>query len=394
MGTTTLGRFDTEAQRRGAEGLRIALCACLLCASASLCRAAGAAAAPTPDDGFLKGGDVSLLAKIEALGGVYRDNARAADALAIFKARGCNCMRLRIFHSPNGRGPVVNDLAYTRKLARRIKAAGLKLLLDFHYSDTWADPGHQTKPAAWQHLPFDQLKGRVFEYTRDVIAALNKDGALPDVVQIGNEIRPGMLWPDGRVGGKFDTDAQWSQLAGLVGAGLRGVKAAAGPKRVRTMIHIDSGGSRGATRWFFDNLLARKVDFDMIGLSYYPWWHGSMDALRGNLAATSQRYKKDIVVVETAFPWAAKRFGRGKFVDKQGRLAAAHPQTPAGQRAFLAELIRTVRRTPGGRGKGVLWWAPEWLAVEGMPHHRQKLALFDERGRALPAMSAFAEAPR
>lgn len=356
--------------------------------------AVAAAGAARAKHDFLKGGDVSLLAKIEDLGGLYRQNGKPKDALAIFKGHGANCMRLRIFHQPNKKGPVLNNLDYTLSLARRIKAAGLKLLLNFHYSDTWADPGHQRKPAAWRDLPPERLEAAVFTYSRDVIGSLRKAEALPDIVQIGNEITPGMLWDDGRVGGRFDTPRQWQQLATLIRAGIRGVKAPLGAgERVRIMIHIDKGGNTNATRWFFDNLTAQGVRFDVIGLSYYPWWHGSLDDLRGNLAATAKRYRKEIVVVETGFPWTTQRFDEGSNVlgGDPERLKAPYPQTPAGQKAFLTELIRIVRRTPDGLGKGVIYWAPEWIAVEGLKSAWENIALFDQRGNVLPAMAAFRE---
>ncbi len=359
----------------------------------------GAAAVAAPgaaraQHDFLKGGDVSLLAKIERLGGVYRDGGRPKDALAIFKDHGANCMRLRLFHRPNGKGPVVNDLDYTVALGRRIKDARLKLLLNFHYSDTWADPSHQTKPAAWRDLPFDRLEAAVFAYSREAIAAFKKAGALPDIVQVGNEIAPGMLWDDGRVGGKSDTPEQWRRFGALLLAGVRGVKAPMGAdERVRIMLHIHPGGSAKATRWFFDGVLAQGVPFDLIGLSYYPWSHESPADLGDNLAATAKRFRKEIVVVETGFPWTTERFDRGGnvFGGEAERLKAPYPQTPAGQKAFLAELIRIVRHTPDGLGKGVIYWAPEWIAVEGLRSSWENIALFDQRGNVLPAMAAFRE---
>jgi len=343
---------------------------------------------------LLKGGDVSLLAKIEDLGGVYRDGGKAEDALAILKRHGAGAMRLRLFHTPDGKGPVCNDLPYTLKLARRIKAAGLALVLDLHYSDTWADPGHQAKPRAWKDLAPDRLEAAVFEYTRDVVAAHNRVGALPDVVQIGNEITPGMLWDTGRVGGKFETPAQWRQLAALLRSGVRGVREAAGPgDAVRTLIHIDRGGDEGATRWFFDHLAAEQVEFDLIGQSYYPWWHGSLDDLRANLAATARRYKKDIIVVETGYPWTTKNFDEAGnvFDGNPAKLKAPYPQTPEGQKAFLSQLLAIVRQTPDGRGKGVLWWAPEWIPTKNLPSPWENIALFDPEGNALPAIAALAE---
>jgi arabinogalactan endo-1,4-beta-galactosidase len=359
---------------------------------------AAQAGAPAKNDAgglpLLKGGDVSLLAKIEGLGGVFRDAGKPQDALAIFKRHGANAMRLRLFHTPDGKGPVCNDLPYTLKLARRIKAAGLALVLDLHYSDTWADPGHQSKPAAWKDLAPDRLEAAVFEYTRDVVAAHKREDALPDIVQIGNEITPGILWDTGRVGGKFESPGQWRQLAGLLRSGIRGVREAAGAADAcRTLIHIDRGGDEGGTRWFFDHLAAEQVEFDLIGQSYYPWWHGSLDDLRANLAATARRCKKDIIVVEAGYPWTTKNFDEAGsvFGGDPAKLKASYPQTAEGQKAFLSELLRIVRQTPDGRGKGVLWWAPEWIPVKGLRSPWENIALFDPEGNALPALAAMAE---
>ena len=355
--------------------------------------AGGPAAAERPGDTFYKGGDVSLLQKIEDLGGVYREGGKPKDPLAIFKGHGCNLMRLRLFHSPDGKGPVVNDLLYTCRLGQRIKAAGLALLLDIHYSDTWADPNHQSKPRAWHDLPPDRLEQEVFAYTRDAVAALRGRGALPDVIQVGNEITPGMLWDTGRVGGRFDTPAQWKQFGALVRSGLRGVRAAlAAGENVRTMIHIDRGGDAPATRWFLDHLAAQGVEFDLIGQSCYPWWHGSLDDLSGNLDTTARRYRKDIVVVETGFPWTTKGFDEGGnvFDGTPARMKTSYPPTPEGQKEFLAEVIRRVRQTPDGRGRGVVYWAPEWIAVKGLASAWENVALFDQDGNVLPAMAAFA----
>ena len=196
------------------------------------------------------------------------------------------------------------------------------------------------------------------------------------------------LWlrPEAAVGGKeFDTPEQWRRLAALLAAGRRGVEAALGEgESVEIMIHHANGGSVGGTRWFFDRLVEQKLEFDLIGLSYYPWWHGSLDDLRKNLAATAKRYGKDIVVVETAYFW------NGAWPkNHRPREVAPWPLTPAGQKAFLADVIRTVRQTPDGRGRGVLWWAPEALPVEGIGRHLSRRALFDERGNALPAIAVF-----
>ncbi len=322
-----------------------------------------------------------MLTRIEALGGVFREKGKPRDCLAILGDHGCNCYRLRLFVNPSGKGAVINNLPYTLALAKRIKRTGAKLLLNFHYSDTWADPGKQIKPAAWKDLDFDALVKRVETYTTSVIGEFKKQRALPDIVQVGNEITPGMLWPDGQLRRGEDQDKRWDRLAQLIKAGIRGVRKPLGPTdKVRIMVHIHCGGSRAGTKWFFDNLTQRDVQFDIIGLSYYPWWHGTIGDLKENLHATAKAYGKDIVVVETAYPYRdAKRYTTRKNM--------AWPISPAGQRAFLTDVIKTVRQTPGGRGAGVLWWYPESIPVKGLGvWNRGAMALFDSEGNVLPAL--------
>jgi arabinogalactan endo-1,4-beta-galactosidase len=332
---------------------------------------------------FVTGADISMLPEIEHLGGVFRENGARRDCLDIMEGHGCTCFRVRLFVNPDHRGGVVNDLPYTLALAGRIKAAGMTLLLDLHYSDTWADPGHQTKPAAWSGLDFPALERMVENYTEGVIIEFKKRGVLPDIVQIGNEVTSGMLWPDGRLGGSTDTTGEWDRFARLLKAGIRGVKAAVGTgETVRIMIHIDRGGDRRGTAWFFDHLARHGVPFDIIGLSYYPWWHGPLAALRGNLAATARAYRKDVMIVETAYPYRGEEWWK-----ERGNMA--WPISPDGQRAFLGELVRTVELTPDGCGAGVLYWYPESIPVEELePWEGGALALFDAKGNALPAIEA------
>lgn len=333
---------------------------------------------------FLTGADISMLGKIEGLGGVFRQEGRPRDAITLMRGSGCNCLRLRLFVAPNGREGVVNDLTYTLALARRIVASRAKLLLDFHYSDTWADPAHQHKPAAWASLDFPALEKKVEEYTASVIAEFKARGVLPDIVQVGNEVTPGMLWPDGRLGGDAagDPEAQWDRFTRLLNAGIRGVRQPlAKTDSVRIMLHIDKGGSWGATKWFFENIQKRNIPFDLIGQSYYPWWHGTLDDVRNNLRETAKTFGKDIIIVETAYPHRnADRWMREKNM--------AWPVSPEGQKQFLNDLIKAVRATPDGHGRGVLYWYPEALPVSGMHiWHGGATALFDAEGNALPGLT-------
>ena len=328
------------------------------------------------------GADISSLKRIEQAGGVFRANGQSQDAIAIMRGAGASVFRLRLFVNPNDSDVVVNDLAYTTALAVRVKASGAKLLLDIHYSDTWADPGHQATPAAWAALPIDSLLARVRSYTANVIATLKAAGARPDIVQVGNEIDAGMLWPLGQLTGTGDTTAEWNRFTSLLNAAIQGVRDSLGPSdTVRIMLHYSQGGNAGATQWFFDHVVSHGVGFDLIGLSYYPWWHGTLGALTANIEAMGPRYGKDIWVVETAYPWRAGGW-EGMAPSVQAMTWAISPD---GQRQFLDDVARTVPH-----GSGVLWWYPESIQVPGLfAWGGGSLALFDAGGNALPAMTIF-----
>ena len=359
----------------------------------SACSAFGTVA-PTPDpaeSALLLGGDISALARIEQGGGVFRDGDRAMSAISAMRAHGSTAFRLRLFVAPNGSEVQVNDLVYTIALARRVKAAGARLVLDLHYSDTWADPGNQVTPAAWQALDFAALETRVESYTAEVISQLKLAGVLPAIVQVGNEIDGGLLWPLGKMGWTgYQAPENNERFGRLLKAGVRGVRAATVPAdSVRVMLHYSQGASAGRTQWFFDIVAAQGVPYDLIGLSYYPWWHGGIDSLRANLNATALRYDKDIVVVETAYPWRTGWTAAGPSVD-----AMTWPLTAAGQAAFLRDVLGAVTATPNGHGAGVFWWYPEAIRTPGLAVWGDgALALFDDGGRILPAAKLFTELP-
>lgn len=240
------------------------------------------------------GADISFLQELEDKGIEFSHNGVKQDALLLLKEHGFNYIRLRIFNNPaadSGYSPNKGycDLQHTLAFAKRIKKAGLQLLLDFHYSDTWADPGKQFKPAAWKNLPFPILKDSLYNYTKQVITALKEQGTVPDMVQIGNEINHGMVWPDGNV-------SNFDGLSALFNAGREAVLSVA-PSTI-IMLHIALGGQNDESVFFIDNMLARNVQFDVIGQSYYPQWHGTLSDLKNNLHNLVARYNKDIIVVE------------------------------------------------------------------------------------------------
>ncbi len=253
----------------------------------------GPAVKSRPVDKML-GADISFLPQLEQRGVKFADDKGVRDALSILKDHGFNYIRLRIFNNPAGDsgyspGKGFCDLTHTLEMAKRVKAAGLQLLLDFHYSDTWADPGKQFKPAAWKGEDFPRLQQSVYTYTKEVMEALREQGTLPDMVQVGNEINHGMIWPEGSI-------RHPDSLAKLIYAGIRGLKAV--DPGCPVMLHIALGGQNDESHFFLDNMLERQVPFDVIGLSYYPKWHGSLADLKYNVDDLARQYGKDIVVVE------------------------------------------------------------------------------------------------
>ncbi len=240
------------------------------------------------------GADISFLPELEARGVKFADDKGQRDAIQILKDHGFNYIRLRIFNNPardSGYSPGKGfcDLTHTMQMAKRVKALGLHLLLDFHYSDTWADPGKQFKPAAWRGEGFSLLQQSVFDYTKMVMDSLKSQGTLPDMVQVGNEINHGMIWPEGSI-------RHPDSLAALVYAGIRGVKNV--DPECPVMLHIALGGQNDESHFFLDNMLERQVAFDVIGLSYYPKWHGTLADLRYNVDDLARQYGKEIIVVE------------------------------------------------------------------------------------------------
>ncbi len=362
--------------------------------------------------GFVWGADISLLKRIEDAGGVFRANGKPVNALRLFSNHGFECMRLRLFHTPTGRGAQVNNLQYTLALAEKISALGMRFWLDFHYSDSWADPGKQIMPKAWQGKTHDELISSVFTYTRDVVTAFCRSGYLPDMVQVGNEVTAGFLWEDGRIAADGDTSvSQWSpesmtidssqerwlKFSDLIRAGIDGVQEATRHhKDVQTMIHIDRGGDKDGTKWFFDNLSHQDVDFNAIGLSYYPHWHGSLDDLKKNIAFVSSEYGKDVYIVETGYPWKSHIDYEELATRKGLKIDELFPYgiSPSGQDAFLRDLISLVKESQGERNTGIFYWAPEWIELEGYSDEPDAApcwarALFDNDGNALPGLTAY-----
>jgi arabinogalactan endo-1,4-beta-galactosidase len=301
------------------------------------------------------GADVSSLKKSEDQGGIYRDeNGVSGDALQILKEHGVNYIRLRVWVNP---ADGYHNQARVLHMARRVKALGLQLLVDFHYSDAWADPGKQFKPAAWSDFAFAQLVPAVYDHTYEVCHALQAQGTPADMVQVGNEINNGLLWPDGKT-------PQWDNLAALLKSGCEAVKAC--QRSTVIMLHLAEGGDNAGTRNWFDHMMAREVQFDLIGLSHYTYWHGSLADLQNNLNDIAARYQKDVVVAETAYPFTlAEADSQKNVVHSVSQLTRGYAATEAGQAAMLRDIMTVVRAVPAGRGLGIFYWEPTWTAVHG-----------------------------
>ena len=333
------------------------------------------------------GADISSLKKSEDMGGVYRyPDGTQADALQILADSGMNYARLRVWVDP---ADGYHDLDELLAMAPRLQAAGMKLLVDFHYSDNWADPGKQHKPAAWKELDFAALKQAVYDHTFEVVNALAAQGTPPDMVQVGNEINAGLLWPDGDYN-HFDN------MAALLSEGVRAVKDAS--PNTLVMLHIAEGGDNDLARWWLDNITRRDVPFDVIGISYYPFWHGTLAQLQFNLNDISARYDKDVIVVETAYAFTFQEDDNLPNIFSRTMATDGYPLTPAGQRAMLRDIMAVVRAVPDGRGLGVFWWDATWTAVPGngwdttdpaSGNAWENQALFDYDDRALPALEEF-----
>lgn len=340
---------------------------------------------------FVVGVDVSFLPQLEATGAIFSDGGIAQDALVLFQSNGVNTVRIRLWHTPD---PDVSGLAEVVALASRAKAMGLAFHLDIHYSDWWADPAHQRIPAAWDGLDYEVLVDSVYEYSRLVTEALVNAGATPDAVQLGNEIGGGMLWDVGRVNGAFNTADQWDKLVGLLNAGRDGVLAGLGGASTQFIVHISKGGTLADAQWFYGNLELRNFEYDIIGLTYYPWWQGTLSDLTETMDGLVSQFTKPVMVVETAYPWTLlSDDDTDNLVDSPAQLHSGYPASVTGQQDFLEEVIDRVVAVSGGQGLGVVYWAGDYTSSGPLGSFWENVALFDFDGDLLSSIAAFNSVP-
>ena len=342
---------------------------------------------------FWAGSDVSYFGYIESHGGVYRYNHQPIGLIQAFKRAGCNCLRMRLWHRATaaekgrfGKLGTTNDLAYTLPLAKRIKKAGFHFVLDMHFSPSWADPAHQPIPAAWRHLPLDQLCGHLRAYCRRVMTTLRKAHALPDMVLAGNEINDGILWPTGKLW--VHHRGRWNRVAKLLNAAIDGIDAGSGPHKPKIMIQV---GDFSYAPNFYKNLISHGVKFDFIGYDFYPFWGGPLKHLKSSLIQLCA-LGKPIIVAETAYPFINDA-DNANWLKKKGM---RFPFSPAGQAAYAQALVTIVKALPHHLGRGVWWWGGEYNADQPAFAHNpwSYRSLFDIHGNALPAMRVLGTAAK
>ena len=361
-------------------------------------------------DSFIKGMDLSTLMEVESCGGKFYDSGKQGDAVEILKNYGMNLVRLRLWNDPYSEdgipyGAGTNDLPRTIQMAQRLRSAGIDWMLDFHYSDFWADPGKQTIPKAWRDLQPEGLEQAIYDFTYRVLGTLTAEGLLPKIVAVGNELSKGLLWPYGRV-------PNFENIALFLNAGIRAVRDALPSAKI--MLHLDNGGNNELYRTWFDSYFAwGGMDFDYIGLSYYPFWHGTVDDLRKNMHDIALRYGKDLIVAEVSTGFTLEDYAAYEKLEPAMRKGMAtkrelaekvpYSMSPEGQSAFMQDIMETIRSVPDGRGKGFVYWEPAWIPVPGCGWANDEAladigekgpggnvwanqALFDYDGNALPAL--------
>lgn len=332
----------------------------------------------------LLGGDISMLPVYEAGGAVYRDGAgNEVRPLEYFKDLGWNAMRVRLFVDPGQASAehrdegVCQDLDYVKRLGARIKRAGYRFMLDFHYSDTWADPGKQFMPSRWKDTPREALPDSVYAYTRYCLEALDKAGARPDLIQVGNEISNGMMWPEAKTS-PFD-DSNWPLFTSLLSAGAKACREVCPGAKV--IIHTEKAGEWAFTKAFYSRL--RSVDYDVIGLSYYPMWHKAVGVLSATLDSLAVQFPgKPVMIVEAA---AYYSHDNDRWASSPDQYAEFYPISVDGQRMFTRELVAELCRHDNVTG--LFWWFPEENGSCGsMMGSWLNRGLFDNHtGRLLPA---------
>jgi len=358
---------------------------------------------------FIKGVDISSLQELENLGAKYYDNGVEGDLFCILKDYQVNSVRLRLWMDPyseDGRpyGAGTNDLNTTILLAKRSLEQGFGFLLNIHYSDFWTDPGKQIMPKAWKGYDNEQLITAIYDYTREVLLQLKAAKTFPTMIQIGNELTNGFLWPNAKM-------PNYEVITDFINSAIHAVKSV--DQKLPIMLHLDNGGNNKLYRDWFDHYFERGEDFDCIGLSYYPFWHGGIQDLEYNMKDIAKRYQKDLIIAEVSMGFTLEDYAQYEQLAPEERKGMAtkqaladkvpYPMTPEGQSDFMQTVMELLTKVPEGRGKGFYYWEPAWLPVkgsgwataEGLEYIQDKgpcgnewanQALFDYKGNSLKCL--------
>ena len=344
---------------------------------------------PNATNAIVLGGDLSYVNEVEDAGAKYQRNNSSVDPYALFAEKGCNLVRLRLWHTPSiNRYSGLEDV---KKSIRRAKAANMKVLLDFHYSDIWADPGRQNIPKAWSTITdLNVLGDSLYGYTLNTLLTLNKEGLLPEMVQVGNEINSEILQPEDKAKPIID----WKRNAFLLNKGIAAVREASSKssKKIEVMLHIAQ--PENAIKWFADASANGIEPYDWIGISYYPLWSTvktkDLPYFINNLVTT---HKKQLMVVETAYPHTLANADPANNILDDKALVPGYPATPAGQKQYMIDLIKLVIQ---GGGAGLVYWEPAWISSSaktpwGQGSHWDNATFFDasNKNEALPVFDFF-----
>ena len=300
------------------------------------------------------GGDISMLKKFVDEGAIYKDyDDQPVEPLTFFKQQGWNAQRVRLFVDPANatvtekKEGAIQDLAYVKALGKSIKDAGFSLMLDFHYSDTWTHPGQHGTPAAWKNLTADQMATKVYEYTKNCLQEMVNAGATPDFIQVGNEITDGMLFPTGKISNSSES---WSILINFIKEGIKACNEIC--PQAKTVLHTELH-NYDMVKTFYAKMANATVQYDIIGLSYYPDFHNSLTVFNTLLTQLETTYTgKQIMVVETGYGFEYQLAG-AKY-----NFTSTYPLTDAGQQKFTKALIETLNTHE--RVTGLFWWYPEY----------------------------------
>lgn len=382
--------------------LRIYLAAAVAAVTLAACQDDDSGATETARKLTYYGADLSYVNQIEEHGGVYKDDGQQQSPYAIFKNHGTNLVRLRLWHNPAWTKEIYgadgtkmySDLKDVEASIRRAREQGMEVLLDFHYSDTWADPAAQDVPAAWANITeLDVLKDSVYNYTFKTLRYLDGQGLMPELVQIGNETNCGILFTDAPAG--FPTcnvcEGKWAETGAVINRAIDAVRDATDASSTKTKVILHIADPKNV-KWFFDNLTTTGgvTDFEIIGFSYYPLWHTTItpDKLSETIAGFKTAYSKDVMILETAYPWTMETNDSYTNLFGSDPILPGYSYTRQGLEKLLTDMAQEVH---DGGGLGMIYWEPAYISSNmkdagGTGSSWENCAFFDFSGNAIPAI--------